>query len=83
MIFQVALPMIIGPLIGQAIVNMSTNTYTNDFGELQKLPQNLIWLVSAIALISVFIPTIILIYKEKKLNISRNEGIIYDQNREN
>ncbi len=83
MIFQVALPMIIGPLIGQAIVNMSTNTYTNDFGELQKLPQNLIWLVSAMALILVFIPTIILIYKEKKLNISRNEGIIYDQNREN
>lgn len=83
MIFQVALPMIIGPLIGQAIVNMSKNTYTNDFGELQKLPQNLIWLVSAIALITVFVPAVVLIYKEKKLNISKNKGIIYDQNKEN
>ncbi len=83
MIFQVALPMIIGPLIGQAIVDMSQKTYINDFGETQKLPQNLIWLVAGIALLTVFIPTIILIFKEKKLNNSKNKGIIYDQNREN
>lgn len=83
MIFQVALPMIIGPLIGQAIVNYSSNTYVNDFGETQNLPQNLIWLASAIVLITVFIPTIILVIQEKKIKARKNEGIIYDQNREN
>ena len=75
--------MIIGPLIGQAIVDMSSKTYINDFGETQKLPQNLIWLVAAFALVSVFVPTIILIFKEKRLFNSKNKGIIYDQNREN
>lgn len=83
MIFQVALPMIIGPLIGQAIVNSSTSTYINDFNEVQKLPQNLIWVVAAASLVLVFIPNIILIIKENKTSKVKNKGIIYDQNREN
>ena len=77
MIFQVALPMIIGPYIGKTIVsNFSTETYINDFGEIQNLPNNYIWYVAALIMVLIFIPTIILILKEKK---KVNKGIIYDQ----
>ena len=83
MIFQVALPMIIGPLIGKLIVNnMSNKSYIDETTkEVLKLPPNYIWLFAALALLFVFIPTIILIAKENKINKIKNKGILYDQNK--
>jgi len=83
MIFQVALPMITGPYIGQIIVEgLSNETFTNDFGNLQKLPPNWIWLIGAGVMLLIFIPVIILIIKEKKMHKLDNEGLLYEQDKE-
>ena len=82
MIFQVALPMVTGPLIGEAIVdNLSNASYVNDFGQTQSLPPNYIWLFAALALLLFFIPAIILIVRENKNKKLKNDGIIYDQDK--
>lgn len=80
LIFQVALPMVTGPFIGEFLVNQfSTATYVNEFGVTQNLPSAIMWIVAAGAMVLIFIPNIILIVKQKKLNKNKNQGIIYEQ----
>lgn len=87
MIFVVMLPMIIGPLIGNYLVNsFYEGTYTNpDYGNIQPLPPSLIWLVSSLILLLSLIPLIIYLIRSKRRNINndsnkkkfdKNEGLI-------
>jgi len=80
MIFVVMLPMVTGPYIGQFITdNFATGTYVGEFGTEQKLPPNLIWLVSAIILVFALIPLIIYLIKNKKSNKNegKNQGLLF------
>lgn len=84
MIFQVALPMVTGPFIAKLIVsNLATDTYINDFGEVQNLPPKFIWLFAAIGTALILIPVIWLIIKRKKVEQNKNEGLLYEQDSEN
>ncbi len=62
MIFYVLLPMVIGPFIGNQIIESSSKTYINEFKELVNVPVPEIFLASAIFTLLLIIP--ILIYKK-------------------
>ena len=66
MVFVVMIPMVTGPYIGMAVSNINPNTYVNDYGQTVTRPNSLIFLFTAIVLLFVLIPLIILIKKEKK-----------------
>ena len=68
MIFQVALPMIIGPMIGNAVIKGS-GTYT-ELGEVKNIPTPNIFLASAIVLLITAIFVFMLIKEENKNGIS-------------
>ncbi len=65
MIFQVALPMCIGPFIGSAIIQNS-ETYIDEFNRVVHLPIPEIFIGAAIVLLFSLIPAIILILKNQK-----------------
>ncbi len=61
MIFQVLLPMVIGPAIGNFVIEkFADGTYTNDYGEIVNVPVPAIFLASAIVSVVILIPVIAL-----------------------
>ncbi len=64
MIFSVALPMIIGPFIGSAVIKNSDMTYM-DMGQLKSVPTPGIFLAAAVILLFVIIPVLALKKHEK------------------
>lgn len=64
MIFQVAIPMIAGPAIGNAVISGS-GTYT-ELGSVRSIPTPSIFLASAVVLLITFILIILLIKEEKR-----------------
>lgn len=67
MIFAVMLPMIIGPFIGAAVIKNSPSTYV-DLGIQKSVPTPSIFLASAIVLLFVFIPILLLKRRERDEN---------------
>ena len=66
MIFQVLVPMIIGPSIGSAIIRNSTSGVYEELGVLKQVPIPGIFLGAAVVLLFTFIPVIYLKSKESK-----------------
>jgi len=64
MIFSVALPMIIGPFIGSAVIKSSELTYM-DMGQLKSVPTPGIFLAAAVVLLLVIVPIAGLKKREK------------------
>lgn len=61
MIFQVLLPMVIGPAIGNAVTEkFAAGTYLNDYGEMVNVPVPAIFLASAVVSLFILIPVIAL-----------------------
>ena len=56
MIFFVLLPMIIGPFIGNMVINQSNQTYVNAYNEVVNIPTPEIFLAAAILALFMFIP---------------------------
>lgn len=82
MIFQVALPMVSGPYLAQLVVTyLSNETFVNEYGQIQKLPPNYIWLFAAVGMLLIFIPVIILLVKDHKQHKLDNQGLLYDQDK--
>lgn len=66
MVFVVMIPMVTGPYIGMAANNIMPNTGTyEEYGEAVATPSSLVFLFTAIVLLFVIIPIILLIRKEK------------------
>ena len=65
MVFVVMIPMVTGPYIGLGASSINPNTYINDYGQEVTRPSSLVFLFTAIVLLFVLIPLIILIRKEK------------------
>ena len=65
MVFVVMLPMVTGPYIGQGVSMINAQTYENEFHQIVIKPNNLIFAFTAIVLLFVLIPLIILVRKEK------------------
>lgn len=68
MIFTVLLPMLIGPVIGREICEISAFTYTNEYGVTQSAPGSVMFFAAAAVGILIIIPVIAL--KRKKLTKS-------------
>jgi len=64
MIFSVALPMIIGPFIGSAVIKSSDMTYI-DMGQVKSVPTPGIFLAAAVVLLVVIVPVLALKKQEK------------------
>ena len=69
MIFVVMIPMVTGPYIGQGLSNINKQTYINEYGNVTLLPNNLIFLGTAVVLALTFIPVIILLINERKAKV--------------
>ena len=65
MIFQVMIPMVLGPIIGAAAIKGSSLTYT-ELGEVKSVPTPLIFLLAAIVTIFSLLPLVYLKKKEEK-----------------
>ncbi|MEG2234684.1 MAG: MFS transporter [Oscillospiraceae bacterium] len=65
MIFFVMLPMLIGPYIGAAVIKNSGETY-EELGVVKSVPTPMIFLASALVLLLVIVPILILKNKETK-----------------
>lgn len=66
MIFVVLLPMVIGPFLGQLFYSQTAETYTNEYGNLVKLPNEYIYLGAMIVLVLAFVPLFFLTKSEQK-----------------
>ncbi len=66
MIFLVALPMCIGPFIGDALNKVSNKTYEGDFGVVSQVPSNINYLVAAGILLLIIIPVVLMYLLDKK-----------------
>jgi len=71
MIFFVLIPMLIGPSIGNMVINSSNQTYVNDFNEIVNIPTPGIFLAGAAVALLMFIPMYKLIKDIKKGEIER------------
>jgi len=65
MIFAVLLPMIIGPFIGAAVIRGGAGTY-EELGTVKNIPTPAIFLASAVVLLTVLIPLVLMKKEEKK-----------------
>ena len=65
MIFQVLLPMIIGPNIGAAVIRTNPMTY-EDLGQIKTVPTPGIYLAAAIVLLLISVPVLLLRRREKQ-----------------
>ena len=72
MIFVVLIPMIIGPLIGNALCRIGGDPYTNEYGQTVYPPNKWLFLVTGIVFLCAVVPVILMIRKEKKLNEQQN-----------
>lgn len=70
MVFQVLIPMVVGPYIGAAVIANNSATYI-EFGDEKKLPTENIFLAAAIVGLFAVIPAIVLLKKTK--NQSKNQ----------
>ena len=66
MIFGVAIPMVTGPYIGQALYSSTVETYINEYGQEVATPNQFIFLGAAIVMIFAIVPLIIIIVKDRK-----------------
>ena len=71
MIASVAIPMIIGPAIGSAVIKGSGRTYT-ELGVVKDIPTPAMFIPAALILIPLFIILIVRISKENHFNASRS-----------
>ena len=65
MIFQVLLPMIIGPFLGAAVIKNSAETYI-DLGVTKQVPTPSIFLAAAVVLVFLIIPVMLLKRRDSK-----------------
>ena len=65
MIFQVLLPMIIGPNIGAAVIRSNPMTY-EDLGQIKTVPTPGIYLASAVVLLLIAVPVLLLKKRERR-----------------
>ena len=65
MIFQVLLPMIIGPNIGAAVIRSNPMTY-EDLGQIKTVPTPGIYLASAVVLLLIAVPVLLLKKRERQ-----------------
>ena len=68
MIFVVLIPMIIGPLIGNALCRIGGTPYDNEFGQPVYPPNKWLFLVTGIVFLTAIVPVVLMIRKEKKIN---------------
>ena len=68
MVFTVLIPMIIGPLIGDAICKGLGEPYLNNFGQTVYPPNAWLFFVTGIIFLLAIVPVILMIRKEKKTN---------------
>lgn len=66
MLFVVALPMCVGPFIGDALNGAFGKTYVNEFGDISAVPSNYGYVVGALILALAIIPIIIYLRRLKK-----------------
>ena len=66
MIFGVAIPMVTGPYIGQALYSSTSETYINEYGIEVATPNEFIFLGAAIVMIFAIAPLIVIIIKDRK-----------------
>ena len=66
MVFQVLIPMVVGPYIGAAVISGSNEVYEDYMGITQILPNQNIFLAAAAVGLFAVIPSIILLKKTKK-----------------
>jgi MFS family permease len=78
MLFVVALPMCIGPFIGDALNSSLGSTYTNSFGDTSAVPSQYGYLVGLGILVLAIVPILIYFHMEKKGK--KNHGyLLYGQ----
>ncbi len=65
MIFQVLLPMIIGPNIGAAVIRSNPTTY-EELGQIKTVPTPGIYLAAAAVLLLIAVPVLLLKKRERK-----------------
>ena len=75
MIFVVLIPMIIGPLIGNALCLIGGTPYDNEFGQTVYPPNKWLFLVTGIIFLCAIVPVVLMIRKEKKINESRTDSV--------
>ena len=66
MVFTVLIPMIIGPLIGNALCRIGGTPYLNEFGQQVYPPNKWLFLITGIIFLSAIVPVIFMIRREKK-----------------
>ncbi len=66
MLFVVALPMCVGPFVGDALNNAFGKTYTNEFGDISAVPSSWGYIAGAAILALAIIPIIFYLRKSKK-----------------
>ena len=66
MVFVVMIPMIIGPLIGRAACYVDPHYALNAYGEVTVLPNQYVFLFTAITMVLVVIPLVFLLIRERK-----------------
>ena len=66
MIFGVAIPMVTGPYIGQALYSSTVETYINEYGQEVATPNQFIFLGAAIVMVFAIVPLVIIIVKDRK-----------------
>ena len=67
MIFVVLIPMIIGPLIGNALCLIGGTPYDNEYGQTVYPPNKWLFLVTGIIFLTAIVPVILMIRKENKI----------------
>lgn len=65
-IFFVLIPMIVGPFIGNLVCQISSVTYTNEYGVVTSAPGSVMFWAAAAVAIFILIPVMVLRKKEKK-----------------
>lgn len=74
MLFLVALPMCIGPFIGDALNKTYDKTYYDDFGIANSIPSNINYLVAAGILLLIIIPVVFMYLLDKKGKVKNEEA---------
>ena len=68
MIFLVLIPMIIGPLIGNALCRIGGTPYQNEYNQTVYPPNKWLFLVTGIIFLCAVVPVVLMIRKEKRVN---------------
>jgi MFS family permease len=67
MIFCVLVPMVIGPLIAQALCQIGGESYTNEFGQLVYPPNKWLFFVTGVIFLMAIVPVIFMMKKERQI----------------